>query len=276
MWKIPKQITTPNFEDDIERLLSTEILRLFKLCDDKEKKMRLHRIVEMLDFADHLMNFSEYLKSINKPTIRIENGTCEVKDNIRFNEHDYSGCEFDIEAFVYYTYVSVIDTSMAKSTTYVSPKSFFMKNIHEGNITKAKVLTLCDEYNKTHGLSRNFKEVFTTRISNELQEKFANGIMVLSDERKTDYTKAEIDKCWAEWQKKDVKDRMKKIASCLYSIRSSYTHSNIRSFIPSLCWDRDTLSHNTKYLIQNDMDLLEMLKSVILELCKELLSSKGH
>lgn len=80
--------------------------------------------------------------------------------------------------------MSVIDTSMAKSTTYVSPKSFFENSIHEVNTTKAKVLTLCDEYKKTHGLSRNFKEVFTTRISHELQEKFANGIMVLSEEGK--------------------------------------------------------------------------------------------
>lgn len=275
MWKIPKQITTPNIEDDIERLLSTEILQLFKLCEDNEKKMRLHRIVEMLDFADHLMNFREYLLNINKPTIRISKGIAYRDDYIQFNGHDYSGCEFDIEAFVYYTYVSVIDTSMAKSATYVSPKSFFEKSIHEVNTTKAKVLTLCDEYNKIYGLSRNFKEVFTTRISYQLQEKFANGIMVLSDERKTYYTKAEIDKRLAEWQKKDVNDRMKKIANCLYSIRSSYTHSNIRSFIPSICWKGEILSHNTKYLIQNDMDLLEMLKSVILELCKELLSSKG-
>ena len=68
---------------------------------------------------------------------------------------------------------------------------------------------------------------------------------------------------------------MKKIANCLYSIRSSYTHSNIRSFIPSICWDGEILSHNTKYLIQNDMDLLEMLKSVILELYKELYLLKG-
>lgn len=276
MWKIPKQVTTPNIEDDIERLLSTEILQLFKLCEDLEKKMRLQRIVEMLDFADHLMNFCEYLKSINKPITRIYNGKCEVKDNIRFNEHDYSGCEFDIEAFVYYTYVSVIDTSMAKSATYVSPKSFFEKSIHEANITKAKVLTLCDEYNKTHGLSRNFKKVFTTRISHELQEKFANGILVLSDNRKTDYTKAEIDKRWGEWQKKDIKDRMKKIANYLYSIRSSYTHSNIRSFIPSNGWNEVTLNKNTKYLLQKDVDLLELLKSVILELCTAFLSASNE
>lgn len=274
MWKIPKQIVTPNLETDISRLLSTEILQLFRQCTDNGKKDRIRRITEMLDFSDHLLNFREYLISINKPTIREENGKVFRDDHIQFNEHDYSGCEFDIEAFVYYTYVSVIDTSMAKSATYVSPKSFFEKSIHEVNTTRAEVLTLCDEYNKTYGLSRNFKEVFTTRISHELQEKFANAIMVLSEERKTDYTKAEIDKCWAEWQKKDVKNRMKKIANCLYSIRSSYTHSNIRSFIPSLCWEGETLSHNTKYLIQNDMDLLEMLKSIILELCKELLSLK--
>lgn len=84
MWKIPKKIATPNIKDDIERLLSTEILQLFLFCEDIEKKMCLHRIVEMLDFANHLMNFSEYLKSINKPIIRIYNGKCEVKDNIRF------------------------------------------------------------------------------------------------------------------------------------------------------------------------------------------------
>ena len=35
-------------------------------------------------------------------------------DNISFYEHDYSGSEFDIEAFVYYTYVSVIDRSRAR------------------------------------------------------------------------------------------------------------------------------------------------------------------
>ena len=230
----------------------------------------------MLDFSDHLLNFREYLINVNKPTIRISKGIAYRDDHIQFNGHDYSDCEFDIEAFIYYIYVSIIDTSMAKNSTYLLIKNFLEKEISEKSITKDDVLVLCDKYNEVYGLSKNFREVFETRISHELQEKFANGILVLSDNRKTDYTKVEIDKRWIEWQKTDVRIRMKKIASCLYSIRSSYTHSNIRSFIPSICWDRETLSHNTKYLIQNDMDLLEMLKSVILELCKELLSSKGH
>lgn len=56
MWKIPKQITTQNIEDDIERLLSTEILQLFKLCEDKEKKMRLHRIAVILELCKELLS----------------------------------------------------------------------------------------------------------------------------------------------------------------------------------------------------------------------------
>ena len=276
MWKIPKQTVTPNLQVDISRLLSTEILQLVRQCTDHSKIARIRRITEMLDFSDHLLNFREYLINVNNPTIRISKGIAYRDDHIQFNGHDYSGCEFDIEAFIYYIYVSIIDTSMAKNSTYLLIKNFLEKEISEKSITKDDVLVLCDKYNEVYGLSKNFREVFETRISHELQEKFANGILVLSDNRKTDYTKVEIDKRWIEWQKTDVRIRMKKIASCLYSIRSSYTHSNIRSFIPSICWDRETLSHNTKYLIQNDMDLLEMLKSVILELCKELLSSKGH
>lgn len=38
MWKIPKQIVTPNLEADISRLLSTEILQLL---DNVRTKARL-------------------------------------------------------------------------------------------------------------------------------------------------------------------------------------------------------------------------------------------
>lgn len=276
MWKVPKQVVTPNLEKDVKNLLSTEILQLFKQCTDDDKKAHIRRITEMLDFSDHLLNFRKYLININKPTIRVENNKAFREDHIQFKGHDYSGCEFDIEALVFYMYVSIIDTSMAKSSSYVSIKKFLEKEISEKTVAKDKILALCDKYDAAYGLSKNFKEVFVSRISHELQEKFANGILVLSDNRKTDYTKAEIDKRWGEWQKKDLSIRMKKIASCLYSIRSSYTHSNVRNFIPSNDWNEATLNKNTKYLLQKDVDLLESLKSVILELCTELLSANNE
>ena len=68
MWKIPKQIFTPNLEADISRLLPTEISQLFRQCTDQGKIARIRRITEMLDFSDHLLNFREYLLNINKPT----------------------------------------------------------------------------------------------------------------------------------------------------------------------------------------------------------------
>lgn len=68
-------------------------------------------------------------------------------------------------------------------------------------------------------------------------------------------------------EKKELNLKMTRIASGLYNIRSSYTHSNIRNFIPSRKWDGDTLDSNVRYLLQEDTDLLGLLKSVILELC---------
>ena len=68
MWKVPRQIVTPDLEEDIKRLLSPEILWLFKLCEDEEKKVRIQRITEMLDFLDHLSDFrnSEQYKQTNE------------------------------------------------------------------------------------------------------------------------------------------------------------------------------------------------------------------
>lgn len=68
MWKIPKQIVTPNLEADISRLLSTEILQLFRQSTDQGKIARIRRITKMLDFSDHLLNFRECLLNVNKPT----------------------------------------------------------------------------------------------------------------------------------------------------------------------------------------------------------------
>lgn len=73
MWKIPNSVVTSNLEEDIERLLFLKILELYLNCEDGEKRNRIKSITEMLDLIDHLLHFSGYLISINKPTKRIEN-----------------------------------------------------------------------------------------------------------------------------------------------------------------------------------------------------------
>lgn len=127
------------YKKDIERLLSKEVLELYNICVDNDKRNRIERITKMLDLTDHLLHFSKYLTSINKPTERIEGGKKMIDDHVCFEGHDYSGCEYDIDALVYYLYVSIIDTSMAKTSVYKKPEDFLNEQIKESDVSKTKV-----------------------------------------------------------------------------------------------------------------------------------------
>lgn len=274
-WIKPTVVCSPNIEADIRNLLSEDILKLYQVCTDTEKSKRIVRITEMLDYASHLSAFSTYLCSINKPTYRTEGEITYKDDHIEFEGHDYSGCEFDIEAMIYYLYVSIIDACMAKSDKYHSVKEFLDSKLKSENVTKAEVLTFCDEYTEQFGLSKNFLEVFMSRISDGLKLQFVDNILILGG-RSKDYTREEIDQKWEIWQQTDKAVRLKKIASTLYNIRSQYTHSNIRNFIPKRDWREDTLHHATTYLVREGCDVLALLKAVIDELCIQLLQKKEN
>lgn len=272
-WIKPSVVSTPNIEDDIRNLLSEDILSMYQECPDADKRKRIVRITEMLDYANHLSAFSSFLCRINEPTSRIVGNIQYIDDHIEFEGHDYSGCEFDIEAMVYFLYVSIIDTCMAKSDTFYPVKSFLDNKIKGDTVSKSELLTLCDEYMELYGLSKNFQEVFMSRISDDLKSQFVDNILILGG-RKNDYTRDEIEQKWQVWQQADINVRLKKIASTLYSIRSQYTHSNIRSFVPKREWDSDSLHHATIYLVKEGCDVLKLLKAVIDELCIQLLQNK--
>ena len=272
-WIKPSVVSTPNIEDDIRNLLSEDILSMYQECPDADKRKRIVRITEMLDYANHLSAFSSFLCRINEPTSRIVGNIQYIDDHIEFEGHDYSGCEFDIEAMVYYLYVSIIDTCMSKSDTFYPVKSFLDNKINGDTVSKSELLALCDEYMELYGLSKNFQEVFMSRISDGLKSQFVDNILILGG-RKNDYTRDEIEQKWQVWQQADINVRLKKIASTLYSIRSQYTHSNIRSFVPKREWDSDSLHHATIYLVKEGCDVLKLLKAVIDELCIQLLQNK--
>lgn len=265
-WINPAVVSTPNIEEDIRNLLSDDILEMYQESSDKDRRYRIVRITEMLDFANHMSAFSSHLCSINKPKNRTVGEITYKDDHIEFDGHDYSGCEFDIEAMIYYLYVSIIDTCMAKSDKYHPVKEFLDGKLKGENVSKAEVLTFCDEYTEQYGLSKNFQEVFMSRISDGLKSQFIENILILGG-RSKDYTREEIDQKWKIWQQTDMAVRLKKIASTLYNIRSQYTHSNIRSFIPKCEWQGNTLHHATTYLVKEGCDVLVLLKAVIDELC---------
>lgn len=272
-WIKPSVVSTPNIEDDIRNLLSEDILSMYQECPDADKRKRIVRITEMLDYANHLSAFSSFLCRINKPTSRIVGNIQYIDDHVDFEGHDYSGCEFDIEAMVYYLYVSIIDTCMAKSDTFYPVKSFLDNRIKGETVSKSELLILCDEYTELYGLSKNFQEVFMSRISEGLKSQFVDNILILGG-RKNDYTREDIEQKWQVWLQTDPTSRLKKIATTLYGIRSQYTHSNIRSFIPKRLWSEETLHHATTYLVKEGCDVLVLLKAVIDELCIQLLQNK--
>lgn len=264
MWKTSKQVETPNIEDDIRRLLSGDVLKVYQQADENVKK-RITRITELLDLVDHLDNFKNYLCKIDKPEhLKKENVIYKIS-HIEFDGHNYSGCQYDIEALIYYLYVSIIDTCMGPNT-YKSVHDFMDEKTKNTDDYGCKdILTWCHEYQETYGLSKNFKKVFLKQISDGLKQKFADGILILGSKPKR-YKESEIENKWDAWHEKDIDEKMKKISEFLYSMRSKYTHSGIREFIPSSDWDEEK---EVSYVVKENADILCLLRNVILELCEK-------
>ena len=298
-WKIPARVKTPDIDDDIRSLLSEDILKKYKTYrgkDDYETektKKKICRIAEMLDLCNHLNHFKNFLSSKNIQTIEGE----WLRDNINFEGHDYSGCPYDIEALMLYLYVSIIDACASKSS-YKPIEEFLNNEINEADLKKegkSYVLNLCEKYSQEYGLSKNFKDVFNN-LSEELKKEFANNILVLNEGRTNGYSMTDIDDLYNKWLKKDINDRIKKIATAIYGVRSKYSHENIRAFIPSRLWNPDENNESEsvnsalkKYNVENvskektikrayistiQTDILLLLKKVIEECCAKMLSEK--
>ena len=298
-WKIPPRVKTPDIDDDIRSLLSEDILKKYRTYrgkDDNETewtKKKICRIVEMLDLCNHLDHFKQFLSTKNIPKIEGE----WLRDNINFEGHDYSGCPYDIEALMLYLYVSIIDACACKSS-YKPIEKFLNNKINEADLKKegkSYVLKLCEKYSQEYGLSKNFKNVFNN-LSEKLKKEFADNILVLNGERTSDYSMKDIDDLYCKWLQKDINERIKKIATVIYSVRSKYSHENIRAFIPSRLWnpDGDNKSENADldlkkinveniskeetikcaYISTIQTDILLLLKKVIKECCAKMLSDK--
>lgn len=266
-WNFPKYITNPHQDDDIKTYLSSRVLELYKQSKNATWKEKIERIATMLEFVDHLESISSYMVSLDNPRQEIRDGETIKHSQISFEGHDYSGIQWDIEAQVFYMYVSIIDT-LANSSTYMSPADYVQKyyNIStHGN--KSGIVNLLNKYSEEMGLLRNFKKVFTETISDSLRKIFCDNIIYFKSDRKTDYTDKEIDEAINKWLGKDQETKMKEIAAKIYSYRSQFTHDNIRAFIPNT--DGYQKVKPGILICRKETDLMQLLKQVILELCEK-------
>lgn len=266
-WCFPKYITNPCQDDDIEKYLSSKVLELYNKSENKTWKGKIERIATMLEFAGHLENLSSYMVSQDTPITEKLGDETITHSHISFNNHDYSGIQWDIEAQVFYMYVSIIDT-LANSSKYMSPADYVQKYYDiskHGN--KNGIINLLNKYSEEMGLSRNFKKVFTETISDSLRKEFCDNVIYFKSDRKTDYTAKEIDDIVAKWVAKDAKAKINDIATKIYSFRSQFTHNNIRAFVPNTNGYQKVIPGIM--ICRRGTDLMQLLKQVILELCEK-------
>lgn len=272
-WKHPKTIETPQIEEDIKKYLSLEILDLYNKCDKKEIKKRIIRTVEMLDLIEHLKVIGSKLAKLDKPITRMEGQYCYKVSNILLWNHEFSGMPYDISALRMYLLLSVIDAcSDAHKYKYIKCSDYInKKNDYQ---TPEDVIRKIKLYEEVYGLSVNFRKIFMDDISNSLQEKIADAIFVISTKKSKEMSFDDIKNKHIEWTKKSTADRLKKIATTLYDLRSKYTHENIRAFLPTESKTADKIDSKWKILIRKEYNLDILLIEVIKEQVNRILQEK--
>lgn len=271
MWKYSKQIETPNIEDDIRDLLSEEVFTLYNKCNSEEIKHTVNRVVELLDLIRHLEQFRELLIRNSKKSYRFEDGKHYIDDHTFIDDIDFSGCQFDIEALVIYLFVSCIEG--CTQSKFITIKEFLNKELSDNEqYSKRDIINLCDTHSDTYGLNKKFQKVFREWITPSLKNKFADNIVILSMNRKKDFSSEEINTAIQQWKNISIEKKLKKISGYLYNIRSKYTHANCRTFYPAVKWDKKSgVSKNIGCLVTGEIDFPKILVEVIKELCIKIL-----
>ena len=294
MWLVPKIVSTPNIDDDIKKLLSNDILNKFNSFQgDENVKKKIIRITEMLDLCNHLTNFMKYLYSIDKPTC----SEAQVRSNIKFANYDFSGCQYDLEALILYSYLSIIDTctSTVKRPDILPYIKDKRKDKLSDTISMTELEQICQKYSNDYSLSKNFIKVFTDTISDNLKEELAQNVLVLlnAENKIKELSYIEVENKYHNWLNKSIQKRIKQIGNAFYRIRCQYTHENIRNFIPSIYWNpgNKQLSNIERAVLQSNninsynpdetigcilitkmgTDIFSLLKRIIVECCEHLL-----
>lgn len=231
-WLAPKIVRTPNIEDDIKRHLGSEVLELWRKSTDDIRKTIVF-IVERLDFISHLKAFGKYTSDKSEKVFqKISNTEYEVEYKFEWEGHDYSGVQFDIEALILYLLLTCIDAIQSQAK-YKNPFEWLKERItlyqHKNEDEISRQLDIDEnKYGEKFGLCKNFVKAFISDIPAHLNKEIAENLMVVKNKDGSP-NKASL----SSWMQKKEEEKVKKIASYLYSLRSKYTHNSIRNFIPT-------------------------------------------
>lgn len=275
MWLAPKKISTPNLIEDIEKYLGKSISDKYETLN-QDLKNKITVLTERIEFVDHLFVFGEFVKrnsSIKNQTkvetiIDGKNATL-IKRDFEFvlYKKDLAGANFDIEALIFYLLITCIDT-LKGQPQYVDPFDWLKNEIDiSNNDILGQLDSLKEKYKEDFGLSRRFKEAFTTDIDTEVQNALINNLISV----KLNNSKINQDSLKA-WDEKDKEGKLNKIANTLYQIRSSYTHTSIRTFLPSQPLEFVPDLNGEHLLCNSNVRFVDLMKKVIVSLTEKIIN----
>lgn len=276
MWLAPKKISTPNLLDDIEKYLGKSIRDKYETLDlDLKSKVRV--LTERLEFIDHLFVFAEFVKRNSSIKNEITEDKLIDGKKVKITRQDFefilykkdlAGAGFDIEALIFYLLLTCIDT-LKGQPIYVEPFDWLKNELDiDNNDIQEHLMVLKEKYKEEFGLSRRFKEAFTIDIDSEVQDDLINNLISVRI-RNSKINQHSLD----AWNKRDKVEKLNKIANTLYQIRSSYTHTSIRTFLPSQLLETVPDLNGEHLLCNNEIPFVSLMKKVIISLTEKTLNA---
>ena len=235
----PRWVSTPNLQEDVDRLFCLKEGEHTDLAAmDPAQKDKVTVLAERLEFVEHLTVIAtEFRKRTTRTRrhTRLDEKRILVTDTCRLElwGHDFAGADFDLEALILYLLITCIDTIKGQPL-FVSAFDWMLQHHARrlSNLEPDEVPHVLNElsvsYRAEHGLSRRFVEAFAVDLSEDMKERLVRSFAVV----KIDGGQITKESASA-WEQRSTPDKIKKLASTLYTVRSTFTHAAIRSFCPS-------------------------------------------
>jgi len=241
---------------------------------ESNERCKLTVLAERLEFIEHLTKVSELIvKHRYEKTNRtsLPDGRIMVTEtySIMIDGHEFAGFDFDSDALSIYLLLTCIDTIKGQPG-HLSAFAWLKRRC--ANESDFNWDMLSNEYKKEFGLSKRFKEAFINDCSPVLRTVIAENFAVAKIAAQNIKSESA-----SAWMKRSVIDRVKCIASALYSIRSSFTHASLRSFSPVVPVS-NSLDKIGPVLLQrlDGPPLRQVLTDVIKDLAKILLIERNR
>ena len=259
-WLAPRRVETPDIVADIAQYIVSFTKEDFELLDDDSKK-KASLLAERLEFVEHLSvvsNMMQKHKTVTVSDIPLGDGITKriEKYSIVIANHDFAGFEFDVDALAIYLLLSCIDTVKGQSR-YTNVFEWLKKKGFTEYPDDWE--TLSNEYESNYGLSHRFKEAFTVDCSKKIQSLLVENLAV--GKISSQCIKPESAEAW---NKRTFEEKLQRIASELYSIRSRFTHRSLRYFSPYVAVSKSLDASETMLLQRADgPNLTTVLTTVV-------------